>query len=104
MRSAGRLAEEGKLVVAGPFGKNEKSYRGLYIFNVPTIDEAEKLVTLDPAVQAGVFVPDLTLWYGSVVDANHHLEEWTYIYPGGKRMSGAFRPATHKAASGPFGQ
>lgn len=61
----GRLAEEGKLAVAGPFGKNDKSYRGLYIFNVPTIEEAEKLVMLDPAVKAGVFVPDLTLWYGS---------------------------------------
>lgn len=61
----GRLAAEGKLVVAGPFGKNEKSYRGLYIFNVATIEEAEKLVVLDPAVKAGVFVPDLTLWYGS---------------------------------------
>jgi uncharacterized protein YciI len=60
-----RLAGEGKLAVAGPFGKNDKSYRGLYIFNVTTIEEAEKLVMLDPAVKAGVFVPDLTLWYGS---------------------------------------
>jgi hypothetical protein len=32
---------------------------------VPTIEEAEKLVLLDPAVKAGVFVPELTLWYGS---------------------------------------
>ena len=61
----GRLADEGKLAVAGPFGKNDKSYRGLYIFNVSTIEEAEKLVVLDPAVKAGVFVPDLTPWYGS---------------------------------------
>lgn len=61
----GRLADEGKLAVAGPFGENDKSYRGLYIFNVATIEEAEKLVMLDPAVKAGVFVPDLTLWYGS---------------------------------------
>ncbi len=60
-----RLADEGKLAVAGPFGKNDKSYRGLYIFNVTTIEEAEKLVLLDPAVAAGVFVPDLTVWYGS---------------------------------------
>lgn len=60
-----RLADEGKLVVAGPFGKNDKSYRGLYIFNVPTVEEAEQLVALDPAVKAGVFVPDLTPWYGS---------------------------------------
>lgn len=61
----GKLADEGKLAVAGPFGKNDKSYRGLYIFNVATIEEAEKLVMLDPAVKAGVFVPDLTPWYGS---------------------------------------
>lgn len=61
----GRLANEGKLAVAGPFGKNDKSYRGLYIFNVTTIEEAEKLVVMDPAVKAGVFVPDLTLWYGT---------------------------------------
>jgi uncharacterized protein YciI len=61
----GRLADEGKLAVAGPFGKNDRAYRGLYIFNVATIEEAEKLVILDPAVKAGVFVPELTLWYGS---------------------------------------
>lgn len=72
----GKLAEEGKLAVAGPFGKNDKSYRGLYIFNVTTIEEAEKLVVLDPAVKAGVFIPDLTLWYGSaammVVSETHN--------------------------------
>ncbi len=71
----GRLADEGKLAVAGPFGKNDKSFRGLYIFNVATIEEAEKLVMLDPAVKAGVFVPDLTPWYGSaammVVNETH---------------------------------
>jgi len=71
----GRLANEGKLAVAGPFGDNDKSYRGLYIFNVATVEEAEKLVTLDPAVKAGVFVPDLTPWYGSaammVVNETH---------------------------------
>jgi uncharacterized protein YciI len=60
-----RLANEGKLALAGPFGKNDRTYRGLYIFNVATIEEAEKLVILDPAVKAGVFVPELTLWYGS---------------------------------------
>ncbi len=61
----GRLADEGKLAVAGPFEDNDKSYRGLYIFNVATIEEAEKLVIMDPAVKAGVFVPDLTLWYST---------------------------------------
>jgi uncharacterized protein YciI len=61
----GRLADEGKLAIAGPFDDNTKSWRGLYIFNVATIAEAEKLVLLDPAVKAGVFVADLTPWYGS---------------------------------------
>ncbi len=61
----GNLADQGKLAVAGPFGKNDKAFRGLYIFNVATIEEAEKLVVMDPAVKAGVFIPDLTLWYGS---------------------------------------
>lgn len=60
-----RLAGEGKLVVAGPFGKNDREWRGLYVFNVPTVEEAEKLVALDPAVKAGVFVYELTPWYGS---------------------------------------
>ncbi len=71
----GRLADQGKLAVAGPFGKNDKAYRGLYIFNVPTIEEAEALVKLDPAVKAGVFVPELTPWYASaalmVVNETH---------------------------------
>src|SRR4051812_8710983 len=76
----GRLADEGKLAVAGPFGTNDKAWRGLYIFNVATIEEAEKLVVLDPAVKAGVFVPDLTLWYGSaammvVSDTHKRLEK-----------------------------
>lgn len=60
-----KLAGEGKLAVAGPFEKNDKRWRGLYIFNVATIAEAEKLVVLDPGVKSGIFVPDLTLWYGS---------------------------------------
>jgi len=60
-----RLADEGKLAVAGPFDDNAKSWRGLYIFNVATIAEAEKLVLLDPAVKAGVFVADLTPWYAT---------------------------------------
>lgn len=59
-----RLAAEEKLVTAGPFMTNDKQYRGLYIFNVSTIEEAEDLVVLDPAVKAGIFEPDLTPWYG----------------------------------------
>lgn len=65
MSNIGRLAKEGKLAVAGPFEKNDRAYRGLFIFNVPTVEEAEKLVVTDPAVKAGIFIAELTPWYGS---------------------------------------
>jgi len=65
MKNIGRLADEGKLAVAGPFGKNDRSYRGLFIFNVATVEEAQKLVETDPTVKAGILIPELTPWYGS---------------------------------------
>ncbi len=65
MKNIGRMAEEGKLAIAGPFMKNERQYRGIYIFNVATIEEAQKLTETDPAIKAGVFVVELTEWYGS---------------------------------------
>ena len=65
MKNIGRLADEGKLAVAGPFMKNDKGYRGLYIFNVGTLEEAQKIVETDPAVKAGILIPDMTPWYGS---------------------------------------
>lgn len=65
MSNIGRLADAGKLAVAGPFMKNDKGYRGLYIFNTATIEDAQKIVETDPAVKAGILIPDMTLWYGS---------------------------------------
>lgn len=40
----------------------------------------------------------------TILDANHHIEEWTSYFPGGKRMTGRFDLQRTKAASGPFGQ
>lgn len=60
----GKLAEQGKLVLAGPFGDAEP-WRGMYIFNVTTIEEAEELVKTDPAVAAGIFEYELKKLYGS---------------------------------------
>lgn len=59
----GKLAEEGKLVLAGPLDGGEK--RGLYIFNTASLEEAEEIVMTDPAVVAGIFTPELTKYYGS---------------------------------------
>lgn len=59
-----RLAEEKKLVLAGPFfGDGE--LRGIYVFCVESIEEAEKLTATDPAIKAGTLQMDLKEWYGS---------------------------------------
>lgn len=65
MASIGRWAKEGKLAVAGPFGKNDRTYRGLYIFAVPTVEEAQKIAEEDPAIKAGIFIAEYTPLYGS---------------------------------------
>ena len=59
-----RLAKEGKLVLAGPFG-DDTELRGIYIFDVKTVAEAEELTKTDPAIQAGQLVMELHPWYGS---------------------------------------
>ena len=59
-----RLAAEGKLVLAGPFA-DDGALRGIYIFDVATIAEAEALTKTDPAIQAGQLEMELHPWYGS---------------------------------------
>ncbi len=59
-----RMAESGKLVLAGPF-LDEGDIRGIYIFDVPTVEEARALTETDPAIQAGRLVMELHPWYGS---------------------------------------
>jgi len=59
-----RLAEEGKLVLAGPF-MDDGDIRGIYIFNVKTVDEAKTLTETDPAIKAGRLLMELHPWYGS---------------------------------------
>jgi len=64
MQNIGAMAEAGKLVLAGPFfGDGE--LRGIYIFDVRSIEEAEKLTNSDPAIQAGSLAMELKEWYGS---------------------------------------
>ena len=59
-----KMADEGKLVLAGPFFGNGE-LRGIYIFNVSTIAEAEALTKTDPAIKAGSLKMELMEWYGS---------------------------------------
>ncbi|RPI59459.1 MAG: hypothetical protein EHM44_12060 [Ignavibacteriales bacterium] len=60
-----RLVNEGKLIVAGPLGMNDNAYRGLFVFNVSTIEEARELVQSDPAINSKLLDADLYNWYGS---------------------------------------
>jgi len=64
MANINRLAAEGKLVLAGPFA-DDGPLRGIYVFDVATVAEAEALTRSDPAIQAGSLVMELHPWYGS---------------------------------------
>lgn len=65
LENINRLEKEGKLVVAGPLARNEHQYRGIFIFDVATTDEARALLKNDPAVEEGLLAADLYGWYGS---------------------------------------
>jgi len=65
MNNINKLADEGNLVIAGPFGKNEKQYRGLFILNTTSVEEAMKWLSGDAAVNAGIFEVEFIPWYGS---------------------------------------
>jgi uncharacterized protein len=59
-----RLSDEGELIVAGPF-LDDQDIRGIFIFNVSTIEEAKQLTETDPAIKAGSLIMELHPWYGS---------------------------------------
>ena len=58
-----RLHSEGILKAAGPFGKNDFTWRGLFILDCKTKEEAEAYVKTDPSVAAGVFIVDIVPWF-----------------------------------------
>ncbi|MGD9993662.1 MAG: DUF6265 family protein [Salinivirgaceae bacterium] len=61
-----RLVKEGKLIVAGPLGKNENSYRGIFILhNIASLAEAETLLETDPAIKNHLLAYEIYNWYGS---------------------------------------
>ncbi|MCH2197872.1 MAG: YciI family protein [Flavobacteriales bacterium] len=64
MENIGRLADEGKLVLAGPFF-DDGELRGIYIFDVQSIEDAEDLMATDPAIQSGSLVMKLHTCCGS---------------------------------------
>ena len=64
MANIRRMAEEGQLVLAGPF-MDDTDIRGIYLFATDDLHEASEWTATDPAVQAGSLVMELHPWYGS---------------------------------------
>ena len=66
MDNINRLVEEGKLIVAGPLGKNENNYRGIFILdNIKSIEEAKELLKTDLAIKNKLLDYEIFNWYGS---------------------------------------
>ncbi len=62
MDNMGKMAKDGKLLVAGPFGDNG-NWRGIFILDCATKEEAESLVKEDPAVKAGRLTYEIHPWW-----------------------------------------
>ena len=60
-----RLAGDGKLALAGPFGKNGDGWRGLFVFAVDSIEEAKALPATYPVIVTGEMVAEYDPWFGS---------------------------------------
>lgn len=56
-----RLVEKGKLILVGPF-TDDGFWRGAFVFNVDSLQEAQALVDSDPSVQAGRMACELHPW------------------------------------------
>lgn len=62
MANIGRLAKEGKLMLAGPFGDDTK-WRGLFVFDCETKEEVEQLLATDPMIKAGRLGYEIHPWW-----------------------------------------
>ena len=66
------MEKAGKLKLAGPFAtKNTLQYRGIFLLDVKTEDEAKTLLENDPTVKNGIFEYEILPWYGSAAIPMH---------------------------------
>jgi uncharacterized protein len=66
LANIGKMFDEKKLVLAGPF-LDDGAFKGIFIFDVSTKEEAEKLVLTDPALIAGRLAFEIHPWMGPVI-------------------------------------
>jgi uncharacterized protein len=59
-----RLAEEGKICMAGPF-LDDGEIRGIFVFAVESKEEVEELCSTDPAIIAERLIAEIHPWYAA---------------------------------------
>jgi uncharacterized protein YciI len=62
MANINKMAESGKLQIAGPFG-DDGNWRGIFIFDVATEEEVIELLKDDPAIQSGRLAYEIHPWW-----------------------------------------
>lgn len=60
-----KLANEKRICMVGPLGETDSDIRGIVILSVPNKEEAERLMALDPAVQAGRLIVEVHPWWAA---------------------------------------
>jgi uncharacterized protein YciI len=64
MANIRRMAESGKLIVAGPLTDNG-DIRGIFIFQAKSPDEVRTMAGDDPAIKAGRLILELHPWFAA---------------------------------------
>lgn len=65
MANIGRLANEKKLILAGPLAKEGGDMRGIFVFDTDKLEDAKQWCDSDPAVKAGRLKVRLIRWYSA---------------------------------------
>jgi len=65
MANIQRLAEEKKLILAGPLAQEAGDMRGIFVFDTDKLEDAKKWCDTDPAVQSGRLKVRLMRWYSA---------------------------------------
>ncbi|MGG9970245.1 YciI family protein [Ferruginibacter sp. SUN002] len=77
MANINKLYYDGILKVAGPFGKNDYNWRGIFVFDgkaaeCKTKADVERIIQTDPAIAAEIFVVEVSPWYTSPMGSFKH--------------------------------